>query len=649
MQLRLARLLAFAAVPSLVSPSLRAQATPVGPYPPISPVPVPTLPSVCPNTVVAFVDPITGFDPPAAGVLAQLNDPTQPFRTIQAAIDACQFGVILYYLDPTIPNNLNSRGLVVCMPGLYGPTGVQAGPRDVLPIAIRVRVSVQGSGARRTVLRGSGLANSLVFWPDLPTCGTKDTPREVLVELSHQHHYLPNPYHGSLPWVNTGDSEEMFDAFTLQHGDVQVHFGQEGPALGRISNCIFDLRGGPYFGILLTHIYNAGEPAYWETPFNFLSNTFVMGEVTPEGVTPVLARPDAVAICDVNDPNCGGDADPVSVVLRGVGQPSIQNNLIRSLPGQAFQRELLGIDATDTTVVMLGGTNPGPTNAFHASRTGGTNGTFFSAIVGAPPQPRPSANLDTPANDPPFVGEAIAPSLTSFPAYRDWRLLPSSTTAVNGLQDAGSGPLDDGTLAAVNGTAYGEPACAEFSSFDWDGEAYGNPRRVGEVDIGFDEVHGLIMAGVWANDTNNHNDPDPVIDPNGGQGALRRFMLFPETFVNGSATVNGTLPGYVNLPPIAAWLSQPGTLLPPVNNPALPVSYRDRYIVFSNPSPTPTPWTGTIGPAVLTSPVSGLAFTVGLRVRVDPEGAPPCRYFNAQAAISLLGTTYWTNLQSEYR
>lgn len=185
------------------------------------------------------------------------------------------------------------------------------------------------------------------------------------------------------------------------------------------------------------------------------------------------ARPEAVAIIDVVNPRCGlPDADEDDD-LRGVGSPSIQNNLIRTLfsqasPGgmQPTQWAMLGIDSTDTAVAT--GTSLGDTNAFRATRVGGSNNAFFSQIPPGGTAPTPKVNIGNKLrdlNDPYFVGELLSNcgATCGVPAdYRDWRLMFESR-----LAGKGSSPDESGQLIALNGTAYYEPldVCYELRSF----------------------------------------------------------------------------------------------------------------------------------------------------------------------------------------
>ncbi len=71
----------------------------------------------------AWVDPVFGVDkpmvwpdPPGFPASAQVNDPTQPFKTLQAAIDAVFSHQNLFHQA-----NVPTEGIVFALPGIYGP------------------------------------------------------------------------------------------------------------------------------------------------------------------------------------------------------------------------------------------------------------------------------------------------------------------------------------------------------------------------------------------------------------------------------------------------------------------------------------------------------------------------------------------------
>jgi hypothetical protein len=229
--------------------------------------------------------------------------------------------------------------------------------------------------------------------------------------------------------------------------------------------------------------------------------------------------------------------------------------------------------------------------------------------------------------------------------------------------DVGISPHGDSwiQLIAFNGGAYQEPACDELKSFDLDGENYGNPRVVGGiVDVGCDEVHGLIMAGSWANDSNSHNTPTGL-NPSAVQALSKRYMILPSLYSGGNVTltINATHRKFTTLPVVVpAWTQPPQTLSSPVVNPAHPVDFRKRYITFADPpAGSGVPWVFS-SPGVLThSPLNGVTGQLALGFtraeQNDQEAVGLLSYFNAQCEV--IGDTSgpnvrrWTNLQFEYR
>lgn len=575
--------------------------------------------SFCPDPPYheAWVDPVNGQDP---GVV---NNPTFPFRTLNAAIVAVRGFLVV---------SPGFHGLVHALPGIYS-NGTN---NEVFPIEMLPLVHVQGAGAKQCVIRGDGAnANVNVYWP--LASGPVMALREVLVDYSNSS-------------VGLSDSvEEMFDGFTLQGGDVQVRVWGEGHLFGRISNCIFDLRQensvdifhSPSFGILMVAVWFGDliPTGYGELDFNVFNNTFIQGWRRGDGVLET-AIPSNVAICDVNDPIpisiLGKSSDP-DLTVRGVSDPSIQNCVIRSLPG--FPRTaLLGIDSADTTTAF--GTAPGPTDAFDSTLVGGTNGTFASAIVGSPPVPKVDLFPGGPSfEDPAWVGEMIGD--TQSLNVRDWRLLPDSI-----LVDQGTSPLPFGScelLVASNLTFYlAEPFSAllpasPFSSFDWDGEGHANPRRNGEVDIGYDETDLFVVAGCYGNDSNSHNNPWDVTIP---QGIPTRTMIFPSA---GSAQVFATLfpylPGF-----FPAWTIPPGTIDPGISFGALGTGWLDLGLLLNSAF--------TVSPAtfVWLNPIDAATHVFGQDQIIYDEGTQAPVYLNEQGVFAPAGggPLRTTNVQSEY-
>lgn len=628
------------------------------------------VPVQCLSVVTVYVQPYTGFDPPSTADWPARVAMGAPFKTIQTGIDACLLEVSQQYAN----GNQAAQGLVVCMPGVYGP--------EQLPIRMRDRISVQGQGARRTIIRGGGADTTTVLWPDEAFCDVNLLPyvfSEVLVDFSESvDFWVP----GQLPWSGTGDSEEFIDGFTFQGGDVQVHNEGRHELLGRVSNCVFDMRhqaedldglDGPWIGLMTVQQWDATIDSDPETPglegdyrtakMNILNNTFILGHLTePEIGGPIVSRQNAVGILDVNDPLCWLTPqahDPV-MFYRGLGSNSIQNNLLRSIDGQSGVGELLGVDGTDTAAVRLAAP-PQPSNAFNPNRigTGGTNGFFFSAPDPANGTPVPA--VDTSTNDPSFVGEVVDGLATNFKDYRDWRLMPDSP-----MIDQGVSPELIGTdlaLTAVNGTSHLESGCKLLQVFDEDMEVHGNPRAADEVDIGADEFQLVIMAGNWANDSSSHQrPPQPVNDSSGmnpvsinesvvTNGKSRRFLISSFAQQGRTADVYRTSRAQVRYPvPLTpsgpdtfeGWILPPGVLNAPVIHLASPRKHRVQYIDYTELAP----WSGTF-----VAPPLGFSNTFSLLIVDDPEGspAPPTTYFNVQAVIHRTNDDLHGNLQVEYR
>jgi hypothetical protein len=397
---------------------------------------------------------------PQFGFGNDANPGTQaaPFRTIQRAM--------LFMGTPPTPLGINNQGLIHLMHGIYSA----ATNSETFPITMLDFVNIQGAGAKQVVLRGSQLQNQTVFFPTDAgscTCGSR-VQAEVLVDFSQ---------------LSDTSYDEMLDAVTLQSGNVQVYAESfQYPIYGRISNCIFDMLDNfvegyapPAFGILMVHRWVPGEkePGHYEdVPLNVFNNTFVQSwdPVPFAGGEPLFsAAGNSVAICDVVDPRCDlGSHGDFNTGLRGVGNPNIQNNLIRAHDATP-PTALMGIDDSDVTCVVC--TQPGRSNAFDPAAVGGSNGSFCSTVIGAFPLPRAvpagllNPNARTGGIDPTFVGEVLSSvGGISILNARDWRILHDSV-----LVDAGSGPAL-GALVAANGTAYVDAACTPSSSFDFDGE-----------------------------------------------------------------------------------------------------------------------------------------------------------------------------------
>lgn len=454
----------------------------------------------------AWVDPCSGND-----ISGAVGAQDRPFKTIfQAKLRLKQL-----FPTPSAP------GLIHCNPGIYGPMDAAGvGNDEPFPIQMADNIHIQGLGARQCIVRGLQGPSTLEPWYPLDSHqGNSRLQKEILLDL------------GFL-WDDS--YEEKFDGFTFQGGHVQVYAETEGVHIAaRISNCVFDMLdmsdvgiAGPDFGVLMVHTYDSGsdpfyggvppdpplyasetvlEDGYWDIYLHLFNNTFVQGwEDASTGV--FRAKLESVAICDVantldNDPHFLFPLPDPNAQYRGVGNPNVQNNLIRYVTDD-YHTAMLGIDDGDVRAQV--GSKIGPTNAFDPDEASQpTNGTYRSHVVGSSPTPAliPAGNANgDPFANPAFVGEFLSAGLgRPTEVARDWRILPDSA-----LVDQGSYPLNNAVLQADNGLVYDQTG-RPFPdwSFVFDGEGYGNLRIQGaSVDIGFDESDILIVAGGFTNDSN---------------------------------------------------------------------------------------------------------------------------------------------------
>jgi len=519
----------------------------------------------------AWVDPINGND--GTGVV---NDRTLPFFTIAAAQSA---------ISSSGGISAANRGLVHLDPGIYSPTT----NFEPLPVTMSEFIDIQGVGAKQVIIRGGGENRRTIFFPwvedDTCDCGTTNLS-EILVDFSS---LVDSSY------------DEMLDAVTLQGGDVQVFAETEIRDIdGRVSNCIFDMLdnpeegyGAPFFGVLMVHLSLGEGEGYRDVRLNIFNNTFVQSWDPSGGAgePQFSAANDSVAICDVNDPRCGTGAGDFNTTLRGVGNPSIQNNVIRAFDPTP-PTALMGIDDTDVSCVFC--SNVGATNAFDLGAVAGGNPTvsangltFCSNVTGALPLPVFIAgaplnpNAQTGGFDPAFVGETLSSvSGGIIPAThaRDWRILQDSV-----LVNQGSAPLT-GLMLAANGTLHIDLACSPQSSFDFDGEYWGNQRieidplaavgSAARVDIGYDEASVMIECAM-ANDSIVHRvAATPQYGPFTGLGL--RLFVYPQSapgatdfhMIFGTQTVLSTLAGgftgYSQFPPSVG--GTPGGLTGPLTS-----------------------------------------------------------------------------------
>jgi len=337
----------------------------------------------------------------------QVNDSTAPFRTLQAAIDAV-FTHQGAFHTPNVP----TQGIVYALPGIYGPSG----SGDLFPILMRDRVNVQGLSTRGCVLRELSSTHALptspaieAFWPAVGASGIQASV--VLVDFgtaSAQGNFISVP--STIPWSTEAESEELFDGFTLEGGDIQMMFWVQRtggttakPTRARISNCVFDMRhdwqpepgawiDGPWLGIEMAKHFtplSLSLNGYPEQQVLIVQNTFVMASrrFDAQGSEDpwVRCRDGAVGIIDVNDPACTLQIATCEAFPRGVGSPGIYNNLFRTAPTIPFTpfpaMAMLGIDSTDTRAMDALTGMAMNSNAFDPTLVGSTSGVFESTPV----------------------------------------------------------------------------------------------------------------------------------------------------------------------------------------------------------------------------------------------------------------------------
>lgn len=352
--------------------------------------------------IEAWVWPAWGDD--ASGAI---NDPGQPYKSIQAAIDDLH-DYIYVTEDPLI------QGLVWCMPGVYGPVAAHgsSASNDAFPIEMRHKVHVRGVSARRCVIRGIDPSNPAYFqnthFVSMPygsfNCSADQGKVGLLNLLTFRQSDKYRPARNEddpskIPWwAYQPEVDEILDGFTFQGGDVQVAFeyGQNDhyPQSGRVSNCVFDMRQfpgfeGPEVGLLMSSAFQLVQGSfcgYFNQRVHVVNNTFILAEYTASGWQN-LSKFGAVAILNCTDHRRFlnfPDGKDTNTSLRGLGSPGIQNNVIRTAPQNdpvdVGPMAMVGIDASDCLVREAGSQAAFlRTNAFAPQRAGSQSGP-----IGAP-------------------------------------------------------------------------------------------------------------------------------------------------------------------------------------------------------------------------------------------------------------------------
>lgn len=571
----------------------------------------------------AYVNPQTGNN--ATGVL---GNPNQPYRTLWYAIDQIRTG----------PSGV---GVVRAMPGIYcdDPTFNS----EIFPLYLYSGISLQGIGAKECVIRRTRFdvgAHTDVLLPRNPPGVDNDDTVYPIVDLSR-----------------VGTTPVFVEGFTFQGGHVQVYTYPEAMQTVRISNCVFDLRiggdedlVGPEFGVLLTSVWDVVIEGYRPLNYHILNNTFVAGYQRSElSNDRDVSRPSCVALCNSNDPALwAGSPDPDPTV-RGVSDLNVQNNLFRILPNQ-LAMAMLGVDSTDTKAT-IGSPPPPPggvdTNAFDPADVGVVSKDAASkwTVQLDAGKSMPTAVLDIdvdplPRVDPGFIGEMVGQTQSgwSFPRIRDWRLVHGSPLEGLGQRPRfvppPTGPLVQ--IGALSGLVYSEHPAAPDRAFDWDGEGFGNARIAdGAIEVGFDEIGDLVIAGSYGSDSKSHGSPfHPTITP----GNTRRIYVARQgSIVSLYTSVRTYVPG-------VAWDLSPGT----TPNGTPPTAGLPWYLASPYSSIAPAPWALSIW----TNPLDG-ATHVSQQTQITfndygpPTPAPA--HLNTQAVIADASGQRGSNLQFEIR
>jgi hypothetical protein len=208
------------------------------------------------------------------------------------------------------------------------------------------------------------------------------------------------------------------------------------------------------------------------------------------------------------------------------------------------------------------------------------------------------------------------------------------------------------------------------------------------VDVGFDEVELVVLAGSYANYDNSHN----AVPTAGGaqilnkaivQGQANRQVLFPASFsgtgttvslLNAQHTIFGTerIPTGTNppLPIHLAWTSQPGTPTTPIVDGSALAPFNKQWIDFLLPEPSfMSNWPGasagpilsysnttkrvysSVGPPNTYQPDVEFLFQPFAPYAVDIEPSPYAAWFNLQFRTKALTLAPFlnSNCQAEYR
>jgi hypothetical protein len=389
-------------------------------------------------------------------------------------------------------------------------------------------------------------------------------------------------------------------------------------------------------------VWQARGSYYPELEYHILSNTFIAGYQKTATETDV-STPSCVAIGNSNDPALWTSSPDSNSKIRGVSDLNVQNNVFRILPNQ-IAMAMIGIDSTDITAAIgvppPGASLPYPTNAFDPAREGVFSADsahkWASSLDSGKMLGRPVLAIDTispPTIDPGFVGEMIGQTQSGlvFPHVRDWRLLQTSP-----LKDIGTRPVTSPSvmIGATDGITFVDGTPTGDLAFDWDGEGFGNPRIVdGEIDVGFDEIDQLTIAGSYGNDSKSHGYP---YDPKVTSGNIQRTYIKRPT---SSLALYTSMKFYV---PGKAYDIPPGTTKTGIG----PLGLTPWYLANPYNSTGPIPWTIVSW----TNPIDGAVHVVSQSIVSLNDYPPPFAaqmFLNTQAVVTAFTVQSTSNLQAE--
>lgn len=399
---------------------------------------------------------------PANGVDTNPGSSAAPVMTITRALALCN----------PIPAGFTDM-VIMLRPGIYGST------LESFPLQMTKNTSLQGAGALNTVIKGDLISG------------------QVLIKFEAD---VVNEF-----------NRTFIDGLSIREGDINIRI--ENNATHRfaskplISNCfICDART---WAIDIVSAPNgaAGETLVCTPPVLLPQTGWVVHR--PKVVNCTFRNNRHVIMNRTNTFPLDVDGPPIL----GVSEPGLMNLLCADShlqgPPRIAKDDLIGIDSKDLEIVVAPGSPPtllATSCAFDLANTGGLFDPLLNpnCLPGVSTQGLPPVPLFSPANvaanfAPMFIEDVVG---NPFPGANavDVRLNP----ALAGIS-GGIGPVDTGYLPAgdqvtwSNGTVCNLQLVRNNLAYadvrDVDCEGYGNPRVVGLIDVGADELGELVVAG----------------------------------------------------------------------------------------------------------------------------------------------------------